>query len=131
MTGPEIVEVAGLVVTTAQVLGGKACFLRIVTVVVAAAAGVEVVEEEEEDKEIDGRRDRKEVKVVGQEAVNSERQPCHVNETGRKQQAPEKALGSDERQPELWDVRQVKRALREYYRGRTGAWASRHGGGQA
>lgn len=128
MTGPGVVEVAGLRVgTTAQVLGEKACALRIVAVVVAAAAGVEA---EEEDRVIDGRRDRKEVKVVGQEAVNSGRQPCHANETERKQQGPEKELRSDARQPELWDVLQVKRALREYDRERTGAWASRHGGGQ-
>ena len=126
MTGPGVVEVVGLVGTTAQTLGEKACALRIVAVVVAAAG----VEAEEEDRVIDGRRDRKEVKVVGQEAVNSGRQPCHVNETERKQQEPEKELRSDARQPELWDMLQVKRALREYDRERTGAWASRHGGGQ-
>lgn len=130
MIEPGVVEVAELLVgTTARVLEETTCALRIVAVVVVAAAGVEV---EKENREIGGRRDRKEVMVVGQEAVNSGRQPWrHVNETEEKQQAPGKALKSDERQPELWDVRQGKRAWREYGRGRTGAWASRHGGERA
>ena len=129
VTGQGVVEVAGLLVgTAAQILEAKASALRIVAVVVvvvAAAAGVEA--EEAEDREIDGRRDRREVMVVGPEAVNSGRQACHVNETERRQQGPEKELKSDWRQPELWEVRQVKRAWREYGRERTGAWASRHG----
>lgn len=98
VTGLEVVEVAGLLVgTTVQVLEGKACVLRIVAV--AAAAGVEV--EGEEDREIDERRDRMEVMAVEREAVNSERQPCHVNETERRQQEPEKELRSDAKQPAL------------------------------
>ena len=103
MTGLEVVEVAGLLVgTTVQVLEGKACVLRIVAVAAAAAAaggGVEV--EGEEGREIDERRDRKEVMAVEREAVNSERQPCHVNETERRQQEPEKELRSDAKQPAL------------------------------
>ena len=99
VTGLEVVEVAGLLVgTTVQVLEGKACVLRIVAVA-AAAAGVEV--EGEEGREIDERRDRKEVMAVEREAVNSERQPCHVNETERRQQEPEKELRSDAKQPAL------------------------------
>ena len=99
MTGLEVVEVAGLLVgTTVQVLEGKACVLRIVAVA-AAAAGVEV--EGEEGREIDERRDRKEAMAVEREAVNSERQPCHVNETERRQQEPEKELRSDAKQPAL------------------------------
>ena len=101
VTGLEVVEVAGLLVgTTVQVLEGKACVLRIVAVAAAAAAaGVEV--EGEEGREIDERRDRKEVMAVEREAVNSERQPCHVNETERRQQEPEKELRSDAKQPAL------------------------------
>ena len=103
MTGLEVVEVAGLLVgTTVQVLEGKACVLRIVAVAAAAAAaggGVEV--EGEEGREIDERRDRKEVMAVEREAVNSETQPCHVNETERRQQEPEKELRSDAKQPAL------------------------------
>ena len=105
MTGLEVVEVAGLLVgTTVQVLEGKACVLRIVAVAAAAAAaaaaaGVEV--EGEEGREIDERRDRKEAMAVEREAVNSERQPCHVNETERRQQEPEKELRSDAKQPAL------------------------------
>ena len=81
MIEPGVVEVAELLVgTTARVLEETTCALRIVAVVVVAAAGVEV---EKENREIGGRRDRKEVMVVGQEAVNSGRQPWrHVNETG-------------------------------------------------
>ena len=104
VTGLEVVEVAGLLVgTTVQVLEGKACVLRIVAVAAAAAAaaagGVEV--EGEEGREIDERRDRKEAMAVEREAVNSERQPCHVNETERRQQEPEKELRSDAKQPAL------------------------------
>ena len=102
MTGLEVVEVAGLLVgTTVQVLEGKACVLRIVAVAAAAAAAAGVEVEGEEGREIDERRDRKEVMAVEREAVNSERQPCHVNETERRQQEPEKELRSDAKQPAL------------------------------
>ena len=102
MTGLEVVEVAGLLVgTTVQVLEGKACVLRIVAVAAAAAAAAGVEVEGEEGREIDERRDRKEAMAVEREAVNSERQPCHVNETERRQQEPEKELRSDAKQPAL------------------------------
>ena len=102
VTGLEVVEVAGLLVgTTVQVLEGKACVLRIVAVAAAAAAAAGVEVEGEEGREIDERRDRKEVMAVEREAVNSERQPCHVNETERRQQEPEKELRSDAKQPAL------------------------------
>ena len=99
MIEPGVVEVAELLVgTTARVLEETTCALRIVAVVVVAAAGVEV---EKENREIGGRRDRKEVMAVEREAVNSETQPCHVNETERRQQEPEKELRSDAKQPAL------------------------------